>query len=94
MNDLDLKVLKEYTIYDIVNLKDEQEKRVMRTKYYQYLRVFVLPICKYLSDRGIEVTFSKIYGLTISQMLDELKEICNHHQIGWQTIKEKVGKQK
>lgn len=94
MNDLDLKVLKEYTIYDIVNLKDEQEKRAMRTKYYQYLRAFILPICKYLSNQEIEVTFSKMYGLTIFQMWNELKVICHNHQIDWQLVKEEVGKQK
>lgn len=94
MEELDLKLLQEYTIYDIVKIQDIHEKLTMRTKYYQYLRVFVLPICKWLCEQGIEVKFSKVYGLTIKQMLEELREICLKHQLDWNMIKERVGNQR
>ena len=87
MEELDLKLLKEYTIYDIVRIQDVQTKLTMRAKYYQYLRVFVLPICQELNQQGIRVSFSKPYGLTIQQMLKELKQICIQHQLNWEEMK-------
>lgn len=91
MEELDLKLLQEYTIYDIVRLQDEKTKQTMRTKYYQYLRVFVLPVCQNLMNFGIPVIFSKPYGLTIEQMIGELKQICIDNNIEWEQVKNKVG---
>lgn len=88
MEELDLKLLQEYTIYDIVSIPDERQKQVMRTKYYRYLRSFVVPICQELKEVGIKVQFSKPYGLTIKQMLEELKQICLANNIDWE---QKVG---
>jgi len=88
MEELDLKLLQEYTIYDIVSIRDEKQKQIMRTKYYRYLRSFVVPICQELKSAGIKVQFSKPYGLTIKQMLEELKEICIRNSIDWE---QKVG---
>lgn len=91
MEELDLKLLQEYTIYDIVAIQDEQTKQAIRAKYYQYLRTFIVPICQYLLNQGIVVQFSKPYGLTIQQMLEELRQICMENNLVWEETKEKAG---